>query len=297
MARKRGKAKKNKVVPSLLIIICALIVAFLGVEENPGSLTNSYLSSDKAYVHFIDVGQGSSALIQSGNKGILIDSGEADYSEVVLSYINSCGVDKLEYVIISHPHSDHAGGMSDIIEKIPVGQILMPELSEINTPTTRLYENLLLTIDDMKIPASIASYGDVYNFEGISFTILGPVEQVKDLNDMSLIVKAKVGAGEFIFLGDGEKQEFGSVLKFNPDLSSDVVALGHHGSKASVHEDFLDKIGASVAVISCGKDNSYGHPHDEALEYVAENSMKLYRTDLEGSIVFQCTDQGFERVN
>ncbi len=280
-----------------MIIVIAAIVAVFGLEENPGQLTNSYLSSGKAYVHFIDVGQGSSALIQSGDKGILIDSGEWDYSEKVIDYINSCGIDELEYVIISHPHSDHAGGMEDILNEFPVGTVLMPELSQINIPTTKLYENLLLCIERNNISALICEYGDTFNFDGISFSILGPVEQVKDLNDMSLIVKARVGAGDFIFLGDGEKQEFRHILEYNPALKSDVVALGHHGSKASLHEDFLGRIDASVAVISCGAGNSYGHPHQEVLDYVDRHSMTLYRTDIDGDIVFECMSDSFARVN
>lgn len=292
MARRR----KNKT--SLLVTIIVLIIVALGagLEKTGNDDFNNY-SSDDAYVHFIDVGQGSAALIQVGNKGILIDAGETDYGDYVTSYINSCGIDELEFVVASHPHSDHIGGMCDVIEEYTIGEFIMPELSDINTPTTKVYERLLDSILEKDITVSIAQVGAKYETEGVSMEIFGPAEQQKDLNDMSVICKVSVNGTEFMFLGDAEKPELSSVYEnVRLNYESDVIAMGHHGSSTSIHEGFLGAVDADAAVISCGRDNSYGHPHEEALDYIEENGMTLYRTDYEGDIVFKCTSDGYERV-
>lgn len=297
MAKRRGK-KKPSALLSLIVLVLVLVMSFFGVETEQGKHTNTYLSDGEAYVHFIDVGQGSATLIQSEESGILIDTGEAEYSESLVTYIKSCGVETLGYVVASHPHSDHIGGMTDVFGEFEVGKVLMPELSEINIPTTRLYEKFLTFIDENDMSVEFPKSGDEYNYRGISMKILGPVEQVEDLNDMSLICKVNVFGTDFMILGDAEKQELSSVYqKVKKGFKSDVLAMGHHGSSTSIHKNFLTATDADVAVISCGRNNSYGHPHNEALEYVEDNNMELYRTDYDGSVVFRCTAEGYERVD
>ncbi len=300
--RKKGKGKIS--IIAVIVIVIALILG-VGSDENTDSTTvdsgvsssDVIVDSTEAFVHFIDVGQGSSALIQVGNKGILIDAAESEYGEYIADYINDCGIDTLDYVVASHPHSDHIGGMCDVLESYTVGEIIMPELEEFNTPTTRVYENFLDCIIEKDITVTAAKAGDVYEWEGISMEIFGPVEQVKDLNDMSVICKVDAYGSEFMFLADAEKPELSSVYEtVNMDYSADVIAMGHHGSRTSIHEGFFGAVDADIAVISCGKDNSYGHPHEEALDYINENGMQLLRTDYEGDIVFRCTKDGYERV-
>lgn len=294
MARRRKS--KNKTLPALVIVILLILTAVFGIEENPGKITNPYLSSESAYVHFIDVGQGSSTLIQYGSKGVLIDSGESDYSDKVIRYINSCGVDTLEYVIASHPHSDHIGGMTDIFEEFTVSEVIMPELSEINIPTTKIYENFLTYIDENNIDVSFCEFGDTYNFEGFTLEIFGPTKQVKDLNDMSVICKAKINGTSFLFSGDAEKQEMGLVSAYYPNISSDVMLVSHHGSNTALHEEFLSLVSADTAVISCGAENSYGHPHEEVITYLNEKNITYYNTAVDGTVVFECTADGYTKV-
>ena len=299
-------AKRKKGKPSLLAIIIFIVIALLGVKEtglveiDNSKLTNSKLDGE-VYVHFIDVGQGSSTLIQQGKNGILIDSGLADYGDTVSDFIKSCGVTDLEYVIATHPHDDHIGSLPQVMDDFTVGKIIMPELAEFNTPTTRVYERLIDYIVDNNIDAYAAEFGDVYEMDDVKIQILGPVKQVKDLNDMSVICKVYASESTFMLLGDAEKEELASVYEYNnkygADLKSDVILLGHHGSSTSIYKPFLNKVDAKTAVISCGRNNSYNHPHKEALDYCKQNGIAVVRTDIHGTITYRSTEDSFERID
>ncbi|MEE1320345.1 MAG: MBL fold metallo-hydrolase [Acutalibacteraceae bacterium] len=294
MAKRKRKNKKSLLLSFVVII---LLLLGIGVEKDGGIDTNPYSASD-AYVHFIDVGQGSSTLIQIGDKGILIDAGEKEYGDYVVEYIDSCGIKELEYVIASHPHSDHIGGMTDVIEECKIGEFIMPELTEINIPTTKVYERMISALLERDVDVTAAKVGDSFITEGITMKILGPYEQTEDLNDMSVICKATVNGVDFMILGDAEKGELSSVYNnVNAGYESDVIAMGHHGSSTSIYKSFLNAVNADTAVISCGKDNSYGHPHKEALQYIKNNGMTLYRTDYDGDVVFRCAGGEYERVD
>lgn len=299
-------AKRKKGNPSLLAIIIFIVIALLGVKEtglveiDNSKLTNSRLDGE-VYVHFIDVGQGSSTLIQQGKNGILIDSGLADYGDTVSDFIKSCGVTDIEYVIATHPHDDHIGSLPQVMDDFTVGKIIMPELAEFNTPTTRVYERLIDYIVDNNIDAYAAEFGDIYEMDDVKVQILGPVKQVKDLNDMSVICKVYAGESTFMLLGDAEKEELASVYEYNnkygADLKSDVILMGHHGSSTSIYRPFLEKVDAKTAVISCGRNNSYNHPHKEALDYCKQNGIAVVRTDIHGTITYRSTEDSFERID
>ncbi len=296
MAKRRRKGKKSLsgVIAALLILVCAY---FFGGETEPGKITNTYTGSGEAFIHIIDVGQGSSTLIQEGNKGILIDTGEDDYGDYLVSYINSCGIDKLEYVIASHPHSDHIGAIVDVFKAFEIGTVVMPELSEINIPTTRVYEKMMDYILENDLDVIFPEVGDTVRIDNASVSFYGPVVQTEDLNNMSLICKVDALGTDVMILGDAEKQELSSVYEtVTGEYKSDILVMGHHGSSTSVHKAFLKAVDADVAVVSCGRDNSYGHPHKEALNYASQNNMTLYRTDKDGDIVFRCSAEGYEKV-
>ncbi len=298
MAKRRSAKKKPSALLGLIVLVLILITGGFGIETEQGELTNTYLGDGEAYIHFIDVGQGSATLIQLDRSGILIDTGEAEYSQSLISYIESCGVETLEYVVASHPHSDHIGGMTDVFKNSVVGTVLMPELSEINIPTTRLYERFLTYIDENNLSVEFPGVGDTYKLGAVTMTIMGPTEQTEDLNDMSLICKVNAYGTDIMILGDAEKEELSSVYKtVDAEFKSDILVMGHHGSSTSIHKSFLNSVDADVAIISCGRENSYGHPHREALEYVSDNGLELYRTDYDGTVVFRCNAEGYERVD
>lgn len=299
MARRKSKKKMKK----LLGIIIAIILAFFAYEAKDVITENvnvsEFAKGDAIYVHFIDVGQGSSTLIQEGTSGILIDAGEKDYGQVVVDYLKEVGITSLEYVVASHPHSDHIGGLDDVIYAFPVDTVIMPELEEFNTPTTRVYEDLLTAVFDKDIDTEFI-FDEGYHFilnDDINIHAIAPVEQDDNLNNMSIICNAEVFGTTFAVLADAEKDELRSIYNETVyDLSADVIALGHHGSSTSIYKPFLDAVDADVAVISCGKNNSYGHPHKEALDYINANAMTSLRTDEMGDIVFKVTADGYSLV-
>lgn len=295
MAR-RKKDKKSLIISLIVVIVLAVVATYSdGVIPEKGGYT---LSEDSGYVHFIDIGQGSATLVTCGDKSLLIDTGEKDYSDTLISYINSCGIDTLDYVIASHPHSDHIGGMADVINRFTIGTFLTPELTERNTPDTRVYEKMIDALIDKEVNSVYSEVGAKYTLcDGVTFEFLGPCEQTDDLNNMSAIVKLNVNGTEFMILGDAEKQELSSVYQAYPyaDYKADILAMGHHGSSTSIYKSFLNAVDADVAVISCGRNNSYGHPHKEALDYIDKNNITAYRTDLEGDIVFECDADGYRR--
>lgn len=300
MARRKSKKKMKK----LIGLIIAIILAFFAYEAKDVITENvdvsEFAKGDAVYVHFIDVGQGSSTLIQQGTSGILIDAGEKDYGQVVVDYLNDVGVTSLEYVVASHPHSDHIGGLDDVIYAFPTYKVIMPELEEFNTPTTRVYEDLLTAVFDKDIDTDFI-FDEAYHFmlnDDIKVHAISPVEQDENLNNMSIICNVEAFGSKFMVLADAEKDELRSIYNDTIyDFGVDVIALGHHGSSTSIYKPFLDAVDADVAVISCGEGNSYGHPHKEALDYINANAMTCLRTDEMGDIVFKVTDEGYSLVN
>ncbi len=295
---KRKRRKNQKPIIGIIIFVIALVSVIFGrfsgnLDLAPSESEFVSASDDTVVVHIIDVGQGSCSLVQCGETGILIDAGEKEYGNAVVNYLRKAGIKELEYVVASHPHSDHIGGLTDVFDAFSVKNIIMPELSEINMPTTRTYEKFLLKIADKNIKAIAAEYGKKYQVGGAVLQIFGPVEQNKDINNMSVICKVTAVSTSFLFPGDAEKAEMSSVMPKSPNLKCDVMAMGHHGSSTALEKKFLSAADPSVAVISCGKDNSYGHPHKETINYLNSNGIEYYRTDKHGNIIFSCDKNGY----
>ncbi len=293
---KRRRRKTNKILPALIGIIFFAFVAFLQSQGALPETVNPNVDG-KVYLHIINVGQGSSTLIQQGNTGILIDAGERDYAGKVSEYINACGIDELKYVVASHPHSDHIGGLPRVLEDYNVGEILMPEIYEEYLPTTSVYERLLDTIIAENVTASYCDVGDVYTLGDIRMEILGPVAQTDDLNNMSAICRLSVGETDIMVLGDAETFELEKVYKHGGNFESEILVMGHHGSRTSLYKYFLEEVDPIEALISCGADNSYGHPHKETINYLTKNNIEYWRTDQSGDIVYLIDSNGFERLN
>lgn len=295
-----SKRKIRIGVKQLLIIIVVLLTAFIGFgEESPLSekaeTYNQPLSdSENINVHFIDVGQGSSILIQQGEQGILIDSGEDDYSEELCEYISSVGVSKIPYMIATHPHSDHIGGLDEVLEEYTVSTVIMPEIKSSYQPDSRVYEDFIYAVKYENADIIYPSYGErIIIGDDMTIEFLGPVEHTSDLNNMSLICKVRAFSTTFMLMGDAQRKEIDSVYEVGGDFDSDVVFVPHHGSVTSLHDDFFYEVSPDVAVISCGEDNSYGHPHDEVVEYYENNGCEIYRTDFQEDIVVVCNKDGY----
>lgn len=245
---------------------------------------DSYNEVSKLKVHIIDVGQGDSVLIESDNKYMLIDAGERNKSKVVIDYLENIGVKKLDYIIATHPHSDHIGGLADVIRHFNIGRIIMPDVVH----TTKTFENLLDAISEKGLKITKAAVGNEYSIGDASFVIIAPNGiDYDNLNNYSVGIKLQNGSNSFIFTGDAEVQSENEMLQNGIKLDADVLKLGHHGSSTSSSKNFLDAITPDIAIISAGEGNMYGHPHVEVLKTLKERNIKLYRTDKQGTIILE----------
>lgn len=267
------------------IITYGDILVKLGFKQKPA------LDPDTT-VHFIDVGQGDCTLLLSNGRAMLIDSGDRDESDKVIGYLRNMGVQRLDYIIVTHPHADHMGEMADIIHEFPVGDVIMPEIPDKLVPTTKSYEKMLFAVQDKGIGLTKAYRG--------SFTVgdcevqLYPsaVEDTDDLNDMSVVVRIVHGKNRFLITGDCSKDEEMSLIEKKYDLSANVLKVGHHGSSKSSTAEFLDRVMPKYAVISCGRDNDYGHPHEITVTRLSKYADEIYITAEVGTIVFASDGEG-----
>ena len=241
-------------------------------------------------VHFIDVGQADCELIQTPEQNVLIDAGEIGEGPAIIDYLKAQGVSRLDMVIATHPHADHIGSMAEIIDAFEIGTVLFSDVPDNLIPTTRTYERLLDAIERKNLKITLAEPRSRYDLGGGAvMTILGPlVEEPEGLNDTSVICRLDFGSTSFLFTGDAEKPNENALLKAYDSslLRADVLKLGHHGSSTSNQEKWVDAVDPRVAVAELGKDNTYGHPHTEVVRLLEERDILLYRTDLNGTIVF-----------
>ena len=235
-------------------------------------------------VHFIDVGQGDSILISMPTgENMLIDAGDNDKGEVVVDYLRSQGVERIDYLVGTHPHADHIGGLDDVIDEFDIGEIYMPRV----THTTKTYMDVLEAIDRKGLKIKAARSGLTIPIEGAMAEILAPDSDLKsdNLNDFSIVIRLTYGQTAFLFQGDAEKRTEDSILSSYDNIKTHVIKLGHHGSSTSNTEDYIEAVDPEYAVIMLGADNKYGHPHKEVISLMEDKGITVYRTDLDGTIV------------
>lgn len=279
---KNSKQSIVKIGAITLVAIISLIIKQIPSTPEKSISTLSEQTGSME-VHFIDVGQGDSILVEADNSYMLIDAGENNKGSVVLDYLEKQNIKKLDYVIGTHPHSDHIGGLDTIIQSIPVDKVIMPDIVH----TTDTFEDVLDVMEEKDLTLTKAVAGDEYSLGMADFEIIAPNSpSYKELNNYSIVIKLKFGDNSFLLTGDSEKLSEEEILKNGTDLSCDVIKLGHHGSSYSSSDEFLDEVKPEYAVVSAGADNKYGHPHSEILQEMKERNIKLYRTDEQGTIVF-----------
>lgn len=290
---------------SVLITACALIALFLlffflndrffeidGIPtweelyKQSGTSSDIENTEEKAAVHFIDVGQGDCQLIKSDSMTALIDCGEKNRFKDVISYLRAQRVERLDYVIVTHPHSDHAGGMSYILDEFDIGTVIMPNIPDELVPVTSTYTRLLKSIERNNISLEYAEAGREYSLGKGTLKLLSPVKDYNNLNNYSVTAKFTYINTSFLFTGDIEAQAETDIIDFGSELSADVLKVAHHGSHTSSQRSFLDAVNPKYAVIEVGSPNDYGHPGEKTLNRLGDMGVIIYRTDLNGSTVF-----------
>ena len=241
------------------------------IVESPGNLE----------VHFLDVGQADCTLIKCDGYTMLIDAGEDDQGTKIQNYLKKQGVEKLDYLVLTHPDSDHIGSADVILTKFETGMVFISDFEK----ETRIYIDLLQLMKDSQIEYLTPEVGDIYPLGSASFQILAPNDEYEDPNNTSIALLLTHGENSFLFTGDAEKSAETDMLYNGLNLVADVFHAGHHGSKTSNTEDFMDVVNPQYVVISCGVDNSYGLPDAEVLNRFRKNGIKVYRTDEQGTIV------------
>lgn len=236
-------------------------------------------------IHFIDVGQADATLILSQGQTCLIDAGDLDTDEALLGYLDGLKIDKIDYLVMTHPHADHIGGMDDVLSNYEVGQVILPDLSLAPAPTSKIFQKVMGLINNKKIPTYTAKAGDSYSIGLGKLDILSNGVKTDNYNDICPVMKFSDKDLSALFTGDAEKAVEKQALDNKVSLKADIFQAGHHGSTTSNTVEFLQAVRPQMTVVSCGKDNSYGHPHKEIVQRVAENGSALYRTDQQGNIV------------
>lgn len=254
-------------------------------ETTAASTTTIATVSGPLKVHFIDVGQGDSILIQTPDgKTMLIDGGPKSSGASLVSYLKKQGITKINVMVATHPHEDHIGGLIDVINNFTVDNII----DSGNSHTTVTYKDYLNAIKTNNVNFVVPDLGQEFDIgQTTKMKILGPVSLADDLNNSSIVIKMTYGSTSFLFAGDAQSQEENQILSKGYDLSSQVLKVGHHGSASSSSINFLKAVNSTIGVISCGINNSYGHPDDQTLKNLTSIKTAIYRTDLVGSIIIE----------
>ncbi|MDN5276106.1 MAG: competence protein ComEC [Clostridiales bacterium] len=305
--KKGAKITARDIKTLIILVVFVILVIFKISGENnfkssgdvPGkkditSFEKDGIINDGLTVHFIDVGQADSILITMKDAAMLIDAGNNADSQLVVDYIKDRGITALDYVVATHPHEDHIGGMDAVINAFEVESIIMPRVDS----TTKTFEDVLEAISNKGLKITPPVPGTKYSLGEAEFTILAPNSaSYEDTNDYSVAIKLQYGATSFLFTGDAGFESEGEMLEKGYDLRADLLKVAHHGSKYSTSMEFLEAVQPKIAVISVGEDNDYGHPAPETIQRLRQAGAEIYRTDESGTIIATSDGKAIEMLN
>lgn len=278
-------------VVAALLIISAVSGIRLRMDAVNDAINAGIIPDGATSVYFIDVGQGDCELIRTPDgQNILIDAGANATGDALVAYLRNLGVEQIDSLIATHPHEDHIGGMDEVVDAFPIGEVYLPKAAESQTPTTRTYERLLNAIASKGLQITPGRAGmTILGENGVKLEFLAPnSDSYAGLNSYSIVAKLTCGQKSFLFTGDAEADSEQEMVDAGYNLRSDVLKCGHHGSSTSTSPAFLRAVNPSYAVISCGVDNDYGHPHRETMEKLNKANVEVYRTDKQDTILAVC---------
>ena len=265
---------------ALLLCGCSIEIVLVPEENAPPWVS----SGGSLSVHFIDVGQADCTLIECGGAFMLIDGGNKDDSQKVISYLQSCGVEELEAVICTHAHEDHVGGLSAVLAVFPTAAVFAPT----KTYSSNVFDDFLYYVDQQRLDVTIPAPGDAFTLGEAEITVLGPVKSYAETNDTSIVTRVEFYNNSFLFTGDMEVAAENDMLDYWGDAQEwdvDVLKAGHHGSSTSSGYRFVYETDPEYAIVPVGKDNSYGHPHVEIIDRYRDAGVPMLRTDELGTIL------------
>ena len=298
----RRKKKQTSLLMALFLIIFGSIFYFLEPSQaNPNTPTptpeivqanQEIQDGEKLQIWFLDVGQADSILIQNGDANMLIDAGNNEDGKKLVSYFQSLGIETFQYVIGTHAHEDHIGGMDDIIDNFDIDTFYMPDA----ITTTATFESVLDSLEAKNIAFQTPSIDSIFKLGNATIDVLYVGTDDSDLNNTSIVLKLTYGNTSILFMGDAEKEVETIIEK--KDISADVLKVGHHGSNTSSSKTFLEKVNPSYAIISVGTGNSYGHPSNTTIQNLENQNIQIYRTDENGTIIMTSdgTDITFQTI-
>ena len=272
----------------ILTIVSAIIVALMGIlfpepaPEIPQVTTP--ISGNGLTVHFIDVGQADCALLECDGKYMIIDGGNVDDGQLVVSYLKQMGVETLEAVVCSHAHEDHVGGLPAVLSVFDAETVYAP----VTQYDTKVFRNFVEKTESRAGEITVPAPGDQFSLGSATCTVLGPVQEYEDPNHTSIVLKVSYGESDFLFTGDSEVGPENDMIDYWGDSfnwEAEVLKVGHHGSDTSSGYRFVYEVNPTYGVISVGEDNSYGHPHEEPLSRLKDAGLLIFRTDLLGHVI------------
>ena len=255
-------------------------------SEAPSSVPTEVAEGSSFEIHYIDVGQADAALVLCDGQAMLIDGGNAEDSNLIYAYLKKLSLDHLQYIVCTHAHEDHVGGLAGALNYATVDVAFSP----VTSYDSRAFGNFVTYLDKQGVSITIPKAGDSFSLGSATVSILGPINSSDDPNNTSIVLRIVYGDTSFLFTGDAEREEEQDILNAGHTLDSTVLKVGHHGSETSTSYVFLREIMPEYAVISVGTGNSYGHPTDAVLSRLRDADVKVYRTDLQGDVI--CTSDG-----
>lgn len=298
-------AKRKSINPKAVTAVVLAIVAILAFVftrfgsnvKKPADTASTPSETGKMTVSFIDVGQGNCTLLRCKDKTILVDAGEVGAADTVINYIKNLKIDTLDCVIATHPHSDHIGALTKVLYEFKIKDLIMPEIPEDIIPTSKTYEKFLTAVSENAENVIAAEPGETYSYGEMNMEIFAPLHDYDDLNDMSVVSRISYGETSVMFMGDATSAVEKDLLSESTDYSAKILNVGHHGSKTSSSEAWLEAVNPEYAVICCGLNNDYGHPNKVVTNRLEKLGIDFFRTDLLGTIVFESDSKEFTKCD